>query len=749
MKKILLFTFATSCIATSFAQLDTIKNNNFDTWTSNEPTNWGSSNTAYSALSVTGSATKATGADMLGANTLVLTTQASGPNILPGVVVSNGTFTVSGTNPVVKGGLPYRMRPTALTYVAKYNSGGGSDAPLVQVVLTRWIPARAASGGNPAVPAHRDTLGISRSTAAGATYAKETLNISYSQTPVGGNPTTITKYSGGSATPDSVQILIASSGLTGGVANSTLFIDSLAFVYNCDMDPNITTSGSLAILLPDEADTLTAVAGQPFSLTLTNYIPKTVTMLVPFAGTTLPLTTTVDSVQMNSNCLSGSAANFISIDPNPLGDKTGGNSISCITLSGTIPTTPANATYNLILTPIMWGTSSVAPLANFPSPQTNTFTIKVGNGSPALTATDNVKWRTMMYNGQNRVYNVYVPSIYDGSTAVPLVFNIHGWTGSSTKQMDFGDFRSIADTANFIIVQPQALGTVPSWDLTGTSDTDFLMALLDSIESEYNIDTDRIYSTGFSQGGVMSYRFACFHSTRIAAVAPVAGGMTNTVVATCAPTHYMPVLITHGTTDQLASYTGSATSPSVASVINYWVGLNQCNTTAIMTPLTDQTTADNSTVEHYLYDGGMSGSTVEHYKVLSGGHEWPVLTPTKNNYGLGNRNLDFNLSKEIWRFFSKYQKSALGTYVSIDEVQADENTVTVSPNPSNGMFTLNVKDHKNAKVKITDLLGKVVYESTLKSELTTIDLRSVGEGIYIYSVQTPSGTSDSGKIIVQ
>lgn len=729
MKKILLLSSAIICSASSFAQLDTIKNHSFETWSAGEPVGWGSSNAVAS-----GSVAQAVGGDVLGTNTLVLTTKSVLGNSMSGVVVSGGTYTVSGATSVVKGGIPLRMRPLKLNYVCKYTSGGGSDAPLVQVVLTRWN----------ATAKRRDTLGISRSSAAGTTYAKQSLTLSYDKNPAGGNPTTIKNYLAGSASPDTVQLSIYSSKPGVAVANSTFYIDSLSFEYFCDLNPKITTTGNLALTLPDDGDTITAEAGKPFSLNVTSYIPKTVTMNVP--GIPIPLTTTIDSVMSDGSTLSGSASTFLTVDANPTNGKTGGNSVNCVSISGTIPASPANAIYNLILTPIMWGTSAVAPLTSFPSPQTVTITIKVGNGGAKITNTDNNKWGTMKFNGNNRVYNVYVPSVYDGSKPVPLLFNIHGWTGSSTKQRDFANFMPIADTANFIVVSPQALGDVPSWDLTGTSDTDFLMALLDTLESEYNIDTNRVYSTGFSQGGMMSFIFACFHSTKIAAVAPVAGGMSQTNLGKCNPAHYMPLMEIHGDADILASYTGSTASPGVQTILNYWVDVNHCDKTPVKTPVPNTVPSDNSTAEHWVYGNGRSGVSVEHFKITGGGHQWPIASPgTKNNYGLNNRNFDFNGSLEIWKFLSRYNLKSLDVVNGIEEADA-LTTVTVYPNPSNGVFTVSVKNYQGAKIKVTDVLGNIVYQSILSSDNTTIDLGNVS-GLYIYQVQTRA-ESISGKIII-
>ena len=59
---------------------------------------------------------------------------------------------------------------------------------------------------------------------------------------------------------------------------------------------------------------------------------------------------------------------------------------------------------------------------------------------------------SITHGGLQRDYILYLPAAYDGLTDVPLLFNFHGYTSNATQQMFYGDFRSIADTANFIIV---------------------------------------------------------------------------------------------------------------------------------------------------------------------------------------------------------------------------------------------------------------------------------------------------------
>ena len=123
---------------------------------------------------------------------------------------------------------------------------------------------------------------------------------------------------------------------------------------------------------------------------------------------------------------------------------------------------------------------------------------------------------SIIHDNLYRSYITYIPAIYNASQPTPLVFNFHGKTGNSTIAMWRADFRSIADTANFIIVHPQGLlnnSGETHWNVgqigTSINDIDFISSLIDSLSLEYNIDSDRVYSTGMSNGAFMSYRLAC------------------------------------------------------------------------------------------------------------------------------------------------------------------------------------------------------------------------------------------------
>jgi polyhydroxybutyrate depolymerase len=120
---------------------------------------------------------------------------------------------------------------------------------------------------------------------------------------------------------------------------------------------------------------------------------------------------------------------------------------------------------------------------------------------------------TIQHDGLIREYSIYVPASYDGSTNFPLLFNLHGGGGTIAFQIGISDMSPIADTANFIVVYPQARpdpsdGNSFNWiaKVPGTfDDVPFFSSLIDTIASNYQIDQNRIYACGYSLGGEMSF----------------------------------------------------------------------------------------------------------------------------------------------------------------------------------------------------------------------------------------------------
>ncbi len=344
---------------------------------------------------------------------------------------------------------------------------------------------------------------------------------------------------------------------------------------------------------------------------------------------------------------------------------------------------------------------------------------------------------TIQSGGLTRDYRLYVPAMYNGSTAVPLVLNLHGYASFAAQQEFYGDFRPIADTANFLIVHPN--GTINNlgdrfWNVLGglsaVDDVAFLSNLIDSLRATYNIDPNRIYSTGMSNGGFMSYSLACELSHKIAAIASVTGSMITLKLNACNPPRPVPVMEIHGTADNTVPYNGSVSLGTVAipTLVDAWVQKNQCNPTPVITPVPDVNTADGCTAEHYLYSGGLNGSTVEHYKVIGGGHTWPGQL-----FPIGVTNQDFSASREIWRFFSQYRLDMLTDTETPDTRFANW---SVFPNPVHDRLTLRSNDGNPARqIRIFDTLGRLRLLLPATGQQTDIETTNWESGMYFILIE--------------
>ena len=343
-------------------------------------------------------------------------------------------------------------------------------------------------------------------------------------------------------------------------------------------------------------------------------------------------------------------------------------------------------------------------------------------------------------NGTSRSYRIYIPQMYTGNEAVPLIFNFHGYTSTNLEQEFYGDFRGIADTANFILIHPQGLngGSGTFWNTFSTVvpsnyDYQFVSQLIDTLVSNYTIDTNRIYSTGMSNGGFMSYDLACFMSHRFAAIASVTGSMISQHLSLCNPARKVPVLQIHGTNDATVSYSGTGgilTSTGIDDLVQFWVNHNQCETLPTITNVVDANSTDLSTVTHYVYDNLIENTSVELFKVQNGGHTWPGSI--YNIPGLVT-NQDFSASKEIWRFFSSHSMIEENPVTS--SLVEKEISFEIYPNPVNSVLKINLNNLKEVKISIVSSLG-IVLKTVQNNKENSIEIstQDLAEGIYFVEI---------------
>ena len=334
------------------------------------------------------------------------------------------------------------------------------------------------------------------------------------------------------------------------------------------------------------------------------------------------------------------------------------------------------------------------------------------------------EYLTFQYDTTSRVYARYVPAIYDSSTAVPLVICLHGLGDTITNFVNIG-MNFIADTANFIVLTPQAQSnpfgaawnsgaSYYSYVLNGNvDDVGFINALIDSTEVHYNIDTNRIFVTGFSMGGFMSNRLASELNSRIAAIASVSGTIgTSFNPGTPNP---IPVCHFHGTADGTVAYTGDAYGMDAEELVDFWIGVDNCDTVPIIDSLPD-IAADGKTVVHYKYDNGDYGTDVEFYKVIGGEHEWLSL-PTN----------DISYTVEIWKFFSQFAKN-----MSQDiDIQTQTKYLRLFPNPSSGtLFVSFGERNKNGMLSIYSSSGTLMKKISVSGTNQVLHLDNLHQGVY-------------------
>ena len=294
-------------------------------------------------------------------------------------------------------------------------------------------------------------------------------------------------------------------------------------------------------------------------------------------------------------------------------------------------------------------------------------------GGPTLSVDKPSEQKTIniTFDGVARNFIVYLPSGYNNSGKMPLIFAIHGGSGTPEGMINIANFKTIADRDKVVLVYPE--GVQKNWNdgrptapnQLGINDVGFFNQMCDYMINNYSVDAKKIYATGISNGGFMSTRLGCELSNRIAAIAVNAATIEATTIApNCKPNRPVPALYIHGTTDPLVPFLGGQISAggtaggtilSHFQVIEKWVALNGCNSTPTITDLPDIAN-DGTTIKQRVYSGGTNGSEVVSYVVLNGGHTWPQGYQYLNEAIIGKTSQDMNACEVIWTFFKRFSR---------------------------------------------------------------------------------------------
>ena len=363
--------------------------------------------------------------------------------------------------------------------------------------------------------------------------------------------------------------------------------------------------------------------------------------------------------------------------------------------------------------------------------------------------------KTLTWDGQERQYLEYVPSTYSDETPTPVLFMLHGLGDDCTNFFNATNVKATAEQRGWIVVCPQALdfnlqtplgnydfGTSWSAGITvtvqlelygmpftfpvtvndGVDDSGFLIATLETLETQYTIEPDSIFFAGFSLGACMCHRMAIEHGERINAIAAVSGVVGNDL-QNLTPSTNVDVLEIFGTNDEMISYDNAEISlqsygfyniglPAEATV-EYWRAFNQCEFDPIIEDYPDIQNDGLNFVMHSYINGD---SRVAFLKVNNGLHRWYT----------GDSN-DIDYTVEIMKFFTN-------TIDVTDVAETTNESLTIYPNPANDFIHL----ENSEEVRIYDLTGQLVMRGQ-----ESINISSLPNGIYFVKM----GTSNQKLVI--
>jgi len=296
---------------------------------------------------------------------------------------------------------------------------------------------------------------------------------------------------------------------------------------------------------------------------------------------------------------------------------------------------------------------------------------KDDNSSTSADKPSEQKTINLTVDGNARSIIVYLPTGYNNAGKMPLIFVIHGGSGTPEGMINIANFKTIADRDKAVLVYPAGIqknwndGRPTTPNQLGINDVSFFNQMCDYMINNYSVEGTKIYATGISNGGFMSSRLGCELSNRIAAIAVDAATIEATTISpNCNPGRPVPVIYIHGTSDPLVPFTGGqmtaggtagGTVLSHFQAIDKWVAINGCDTTPTITDLPDIVN-DGTTIKQRVYSGGINGSEVVSYVVLNGGHTWPQGYQYLNEAIIGKTSQDMNACEVIWTFFKRFKR---------------------------------------------------------------------------------------------
>lgn len=278
-------------------------------------------------------------------------------------------------------------------------------------------------------------------------------------------------------------------------------------------------------------------------------------------------------------------------------------------------------------------------------------------------------------NGFRRNYLVHVPSGYRPDVSLPLVVVLHGAFDTAEGMETLTGFSKLADREGFVVIYPNGigiLGFLQHWNAghccgkaaeEKIDDVGYLAAAIGDVQSILSIDANRIYMGGFSNGGMMTYRFAAERGDLLAAIAPLAAAAGGQVSPETPEWHIpepiapLSVIAIHGLADDDVRHAGGVslhrggtrTYWPVEKSLQVWIRRNGCH------PKAAETSESGGAVQLRWWGLCEGNTEVALYLLEDWGHVWPGGAFTAS-LPQGNPLKDFEAAEVIWEFFNRQRR---------------------------------------------------------------------------------------------
>ena len=334
----------------------------------------------------------------------------------------------------------------------------------------------------------------------------------------------------------------------------------------------------------------------------------------------------------------------------------------------------------------------------------------------------------IVVDGTTRSYLIYVPQ--NVGQHRPLLISCHGMNQDAAYQKGMLQIESIADTAKFITVFPEGIGK--SWELSGNRDLRFMEAIIDKMASQYDIDRNRVYLSGFSMGGMFTYHAMNNMADKIAAFAPISG--YPMYGATYNASRPIPVIHTHGTADDVCSF------DPVLGIVKGWAKFDHCPETA--------------TVTHPYR--GMQHATYRRWAPGDGGVEVALLELEGKGHWIANDGV--KTGDVIWNFCKRFSldlhdptvnivSPARGTSFTTLGGEAQQMTLQIEAtayDPDGSIADVSFYDNGDLIGSVTAKPYRMAWENVSAGNhellaIVTDDEGRQGRDSLVVSINTPAG----------